>query len=236
MNNITIPQKVAAQIIQLSNSLRAINYSGNKSSVLIYRNIIRDNIHEILDKTFPLLSKELDTERKKRIIDNFILEHHANEAEFHKIATELICFIKNNNYLEDHLLCLIEYEWILYHIEISDSLEKIQTTKQYLPHEISGMKLKLNPTLKFIKLPFPIQDGIPIMNQSGDYIYGLFKNSANEILRKRLFSFDLSILNIIVDQNFSLIADIEKLTPEENKEYLQTWIIENITEEFISLN
>ena len=70
MNNITIPQKVAAQIIQLSNSLRAINYSGNKSSVLIYRNIIRDNIHEILDKTFPLLSKELDTERKKRIIDN----------------------------------------------------------------------------------------------------------------------------------------------------------------------
>lgn len=236
MNNNKIPTKVEAQIIQFSNSLRAINYSGDNPSILLYRNIIRDNIHEILNKTFPLLSKELNTERKKIIVDNFILKHSANEAEFHKIATELICFIKTSNYLEDRLLCLIEYEWILYHIEISECLEKTQTKEQYLPPEISKMKLKLNPTLKFIKLPFLIQDGIPIMNQSGDYIYGLFKNSANEILRKRLFSFDLSILNYIVDKSIDLISDIEELTPKENKEYLQKWIIENITEEFISLN
>jgi len=181
MNNITIPKRVEAQMIEFCNSLRAMDFSDENPSLLVYRNIIRDNIHEILDKTFPLFSKELEGKTKNKIVDNFLLQHNANEAEFHKIATELVCFIQNNDFVDTTLRCLIEYEWVLYHLEISDALQKLHTTKQCLPNQLSNMKLNLNPTLKFIKLPFPIQDGIPIMNQCGDFIYGLFKNSKNEI-------------------------------------------------------
>lgn len=236
MNNIAIPKRVEAQMIEFCNSLRAIDFLGNDSSVLIYRNIIRDNTHEILDKTFPLFSKELGGKTKNKIVDGFLLQHNASEAEFHKIATELVCFIQNNDFVDATLRCLLEYEWILYHLEISDKPGELYITKQYLPNLASNMQLKLNPTLKFIKLPFLIQDGIPLMDQGGDFIYALFKNSKNEILRKRVLSFDLSILNFIVDQKISLIADLEKLILDENKEYWHKWIIQNIAEEFVSLN
>lgn len=231
-----IPKTVEIQMIKLSNSLRAIDFSDVNPSVLLYRNMIRENTHEVLDKTFPLFSKELGDERKSVIIDNFLLRHHAKEAEFHKIATELVCFIQANEFLDATLRCLIEYEWILYHIEISDALCQSYATKEYSFNTVSNMELRLNPTLKFIKLPFPIQNGIPVMNQSGDFIYGVFKNSKGEVLRKRMLPFDLSILNFIVDKDIFLIADLEKSVLNENKEYLHKWIIENIAEEFIALN
>ncbi len=230
-----IPRTIEEQIDKLSESIRVIDFSGDPS-IHLYRNTIRSNIHEILDKTFPLLSKELDGENKEKIVDSFLLQHHAHEAEFHKIATELVCFIQKNNFLHTNLCSLVEYEWILYHIEITDTLCSTYIKKQYCPYEAPHMELRLNPTLKFIKLPFAIQDGIPVMNQSGDFIYALFKNSKNEIFRKRMFAFDLSILSCIVDKGIYVIADLEKLIADENKEYLYKWIVENITEEFIFLN
>ncbi len=233
MSSYVVPAKVEFQIDKLCNLIRKVEYSGDDLSVIIYRNIVRVHVQDVLKQTFPLLSQKLDNETQKRIIDDFILNHAANEAEFHKIATELIIFIKNNNYLVGELLCLIEYEWILYNMEISEGVSK----KGY---DISGLNLNthitLNPTLEVIKLPFLIQNGTPIMNQSGDYIYGIFKNSKNDILRKKLFQFDLLMLNYIVDQGISLVVDIEKLMAVENKQYLYKWIAENSIEEFIFLN
>lgn len=236
MNSIKIPAIVETRILQLSDSLRAVNFSGNDYSVGIYRNIIRANIHEVLEMVYPLLVKELGVKKKKSLVDNFLLKHHASEAEFHKIATELICFFQDSSFLDTALSCLAEYEWLLYYLEIMNIPVNTGYEKQFRPNYGCNMTLKLNPTLKFIKLPFPIQAGAPVINQPGDFIYGLFKSSKDEILRKRLFSFDLLILNLIIDKKIILVTDLENQVSDENKKYFQQWIIENIVEEFIFLS
>lgn len=239
MNNISIPKTVEAQMVHFSNLLRSIDLIGENSATMLYRNNIRNNIHEVLNKTFPLLSNELNNERKNEIVNNFFLKHCAKEAEFHKIATELVCFLQNNNFLDAALKCLMEYEWIIYNIEIAETIGMTDTKKQYYHTEMLGTEVRLNPTLKFIKLPFPLQNGYPSTGQyehDGCFIYGLFKNSKNEVLRKKILSFDLSVLNLIIDNGISLIEDLGKYLLDDNKESLHKWISENVVNEFIYIN
>ena len=98
----------------MQNFTQAIRY-GNSN-----REFIIGNVLGVLDNTFTYFSSYAYQELKDYIIKVFLEDNLSTEPAFHQIATDILKSSKKIKMAEE-LSKLIEFEWLFFCIEISDS-------------------------------------------------------------------------------------------------------------------
>lgn len=82
---------------------------------------------------FPLFCLRLHEADIHELVNDFIYHHNATQPEFHQIATELLVFIRQQDGLSANDLALLEYEWLLYAVEIDDNDVPAPKKHHYAP-------------------------------------------------------------------------------------------------------
>lgn len=253
-NKSEVPASLAIAETQFSSMLRSQYVDKNISShgLLLYRDIIRGNIHRVLQNAFPFFCIRSSDFQLSTLVDDFIFLHHASQPEFHQIATELLLFIRNQGNLSACDLALLEYEWLIYSIEIDDSTVPKPQEITITVDDMHQIKIIPNPTLKLVSLPFKIIDGEPYYHDGSlSHYYAIYRKYNGELYQKCLGHIDLFLLlkfkgkPISADALLSALSEVyykicnnhfqEDPPPSYSCTYLQSWLNISNNDGIISL-
>lgn len=214
--------------------------SNSCSGISLYREIIRENILGVLHGVFPLFCQSLDPIQCKQLIDDFLGQHSANQPEFHQIATELLLFIRQEMHISSEKMTLIEYEWLIYAVEIDENHVPQHQNFNLQPNELNleMIEVHLNPTLKLIALPFWLKDGEACYeHETAVHYYALYRKHSNILYQKKLSQIDVQLLSMIYDS--SVITTVALLKDKSHFSFsvtsLLAWLTANNNDECLSL-
>ncbi|NDO81153.1 hypothetical protein CJP72_10400 [Citrobacter sp. NCU1] len=217
-----------------SAQLRARVTTGETCSrgMSLYRKIVRENIGSVLQHVFPLFCRRVNNADICDLADAFLHQHQASQPEFHQVATELLLFIRQQRQLSPHDLALIEYEWLMYAVEIDDS-----HVPRPLKMPLSGdVEVARNPTLKIVALPFRIHEGEPCYEDEERLnYYALYRKHNNALYQKMLSQVDVRLLSVINHQIISAERLLNMASPFLADFSLRSWLETNNNDELLSL-
>lgn len=195
-----VPASLAAAQIEFSAQLRARGAEDKSSTcgMTLYRNIIRENISDVLQTVFPLFCRKEDRSAIYQRTDRFIYQHQSTQPEFHQIATELLLFLREKEPLSPYDLALVEYEWLLYAVEIDEG--EVPFPQPIIPQaaRLNNIDVIPNPTLKIIALPFCLKEGKPCAeDRTQQYYYAIYRKYNHEVYQKRLNPTDVQLLSTL---------------------------------------
>lgn len=202
----------------------------------LYRRIIRENISGVLQNVFPLFCRCLDDAGIRDLTDAFLHQHQANQPEFHQVATELLLFIRQQPEISSNALALVEYEWLIYAVEIDDSDDPLFPKFKPKPQQIDNIEVKPNPTLKIIALPFWLKEGEPCYEDvPALHYYALYRKNNNVLFQKKLNLADMQLL--LGMNNRDVTAEIlkDKSAPDFPAMLFTMWLKTNSDDELLSL-
>ncbi|HHR5551459.1 TPA: putative DNA-binding domain-containing protein [Klebsiella aerogenes] len=233
----SVPEILVTAESSFSSSLRAKSARDEKKSsgIFIYREIVRGNIHGVLQSVFPLFCLCLHETVTHELVNEFIYQHHASQPEFHQIATELLLFIRQQGGFSANDLALLEYEWLLYAVEIDDNDVPAPQKISLRSAERHNIAVILNPTLKIVALPFYIREGGQEYEQSAClHYYVIYRKYNNCLYRKKVTPLDIQLLYQIKDDvTLGGLFQDQKIEPGIP---LTKWLENNINEEVLFLN
>lgn len=233
-----VPALLANAEVEFSAQLRMRNTDDRISSrgMSLYRKIVRENTIGVLQSVFPLFCRSLNDADMCDLIDDFLHQHQAKQPEFHQIATELLIFIRQQPDISNKVLALVEYEWLIYAVEIDDVDVPLHNKIKITQGVIDNVALKLNPTLKIISLPFSLMGGEPCYESTRLlHYYVLYRKSNGEIYQKNLNDIDLRILLEINSQEMDFNIMKERLASYFSEGLFIEWIVINSNDELLSL-
>lgn len=207
----SVPALLATAEEAFSAQLRARNTVERVYSrgMMLYWRIIRENIVGVLRNVFPLFCRRLNDKDIDELLDGFLDRHQASQPEFHQIATELLLFIRQKSALSHQVLSLVEYEWLIYAVEIDESEVPRPQTLSLQTQKIDNIDIKKNPTLKIMALPFGLKKGEPYFEDRAClHYYALYRKNNNALYQKELGQSDLKIL--LEMNNHSVSASLLK--------------------------
>ncbi|WP_447873217.1 HvfC/BufC family peptide modification chaperone [Serratia fonticola] len=234
----SVPVLLANAEKSFSDQLRARN-SGERvysQGISLYRKIVRENINGVLQSVFPLFCDCLKEASVRNLIDDFLHQHHANQPEFHQIATELLLFIRQLSDISSKVRALIEYEWLIYSVEIDESDVPIPHKMRLQSKQINNVEIKMNPTLKIITLPFCLNEGV--LSDKGEGLlnyYALYRKRNNEIFMKKLNQDDLRFLLEMNDPDVTAKVLKNKIAHYFPAKLFTVWLENNSNDELFSL-
>lgn len=221
-----------------SAQLRARTTSSETCSrgMSLYRKIVRENIGGVLQRVFPLFCQLIKDADIQELVNAFLHQHQASQPEFHQVATELLLFMRQQRQLSPHDLALIEYEWLMYAVEIDDShVPPPQKTSLRLV-QTGDVDVVRNPTLKMVALPFRIHEGEPCYEDEGRLnYYALYRKHNNVLYQKRLSQVDVQLLSAINHQIISAERLLNTASPGLADFSLRSWLETNNNDELLSL-
>lgn len=234
----TIAHLAPALLVSAENafslSLRARNTTNEVHSrgISLYRKIVRENITSVLQSTFPLFTQKINDDGLNEIVDMFLYQHQASQPEFHQIATELLLFMRQQCQLSAQDLALIEYEWLMYAVEIDDHevppLRKIKSQMEWIPE----IEIQTNPTLKIVALPFLLKDGEPYYEEAAClHYFALYRKYDNAVWQKKLSETEVYLFSEMNNQ----VIRASSLTLFSQDTSFQSWLEVNNNDEIISL-
>lgn len=230
------PKSLIEAVAELSFRLRMTNLGDRDSSagLMLYRNILRENISNVLKSVYPLFYRLLSQKKVQYLINDFLLNHHANQPEFHKIATELLYFLRQNT--KPEYLAIIEYEWLIYRVEIEDKLILKPQKKEKDYSYSNNTKIVLNPTLKLIGLPFSINNNTLLYpNEASIFYYAIYRKNSGVIYQKRLSFLDAQLLLKLENQSLTLREFKKLAAPNTPSTFINLWLTTNNNDECLSL-
>lgn len=191
------PAVLVAAETKFSSRLRANSIDGDtcQSGLFLYRKVYRENISGVLKSVFPIFYQRLDLTGFYNLVNEFIYQHNATEPEFHQIATELLIFIRRQSQVSPLDLALLEYEWLLYAVEIDYSEVPQSNEISLVFGDYNYFEITLNPTLKIISLPFEIKGENLNFDREVNYYYAIYRGCDNFIYQKILGRYDLIFLS-----------------------------------------
>lgn len=230
------PAELTRHICEFSAQLRARQAISAPASVRNYREFLRANITGVIAGVFPLFSQQAGSARVEDLAAAFLAGHGAVEAEFHQIATEFVLFIHHRDDLTSDERQLIEYEWVLFCVEIDPSSVMASAVDPADRRSAAGMTLVLNPTLHCLRLPFALSAGQPVRCDPAEtLIYAIFRNRRDEVLQKQLLSFDRTLLHLCLDCGLSTLDDLRRQLPAGDARHLDRWLVSHQELDLISL-
>lgn len=233
-----VPDSLLAAETNFSVKLRASNKNGDlyPHGMLLYRKVVRENIVNVLNNVFPVFCHRLNNEITRELANDFIEQHHANQPEFHQIATELLLFIRQRTDLSIVDQSLIEYEWLIYALEIDES--HVPVPKQVVVENLntSQTQVKVNPTLRMVVLPFLLKDGTPRYEKKKQlYYYALYRKHDNTLFQKTLNITDIQLLQEAGNASVMVETLKDKAAHHINPQSLLQWLETNNNDELISI-
>ncbi|EEW6711853.1 hypothetical protein FJ881_23560 [Escherichia albertii] len=232
----SVPDVLITQTSIFSSRLRAKNAINGESSsgLFIYREIVRENIHGVLLSVFPLFFLRLHEADIHELVNDFIYHHNATQPEFHQIATELLVFIRQQDGLSANDLALLEYEWLLYAVEIDDNDVPAPKKTSLRSAELHNASVIWNPTLKIVGLPFYIGEGKQEYEQASClHYYAIYRKYNNCLYRKKITSLDVQLLHQVKEDESWAGILLNRKT--ESDESLIKWLRNKIKEEILFL-
>lgn len=233
-----VPASLLFEEARFAANLRAIGVENEicDPGILLYRKIVRENIYGVLQDVFPLFCRQFDGIRMRVLTEDFLYHHHASQPEFHQLATEWLLFIRQRSQMLPHNLALLEYEWLIYAIEINSSDVPLPQKMTLSPDDITAIEVIPNPTLKIIALPFLIKDGEPYYDDAPPpYYYAIYRKHNNEIYQKHLNHLDIQLLSSINEHTISANLLQQRCSHDFQNLQLSSWLEENNNDELIYL-
>ncbi|AIT08987.1 hypothetical protein LO80_02665 [Candidatus Francisella endociliophora] len=223
---------------KMQNFTHAIRYgNSNNEKIQMYREFITGNVSSVLDNTFPFFSIHASEELKQSILKIFFEDNVASEPAFHQIATEIL---KSSRSVEmsEELSKLIEFEWLLFSIEIEESKvnENDEITKSI---DFENLKsIKANPTLTFISLPFDINDlDENKLSADKDILYALYRNINHRTSYQRLSPLEFAVLSSALEKGVEVFDSEDfKQINNDQREYLINRLVSWHNQNMISLS
>lgn len=233
-----VPYSLLVAEKELSVKLRASNKDINlyTHGILLYRKIIRENIVNILNSVFPIFCRHLTNEEIRKLANDFIEQHHANQPEFHQVATELLLFMCQRTDLSTINQSLIEYEWLIYVLEIDES--HVPVPKQVAVESLNTCQtqVKINPTLRMVVLPFLLKEGEPRYEEKLQlHYYALYRKHDNTLFHKTLNITDVQLLQAAGNAGVMVEIMKDKVAYHINPLSLLQWLEINNNDEVISI-
>ncbi|WP_432772794.1 HvfC/BufC family peptide modification chaperone [Francisella salimarina] len=206
---------------KMQNFTHAIRYgSASDEKIQMYREFIVGNVSSVLENTFPYFNKHASQEIKDKILKVFFEDNISSEPAFHQIATEILKSSKSVE-MNEKLSKLIEFEWLLFSIEIDESkvFENIEITKNLSFKDIRD--IKENPTLTFILLPFDINDLDEEISIDKNIMYALYRNTNHRTLYQRISTLEYAVLSSALEKGIDIFESEDfKQIKNEQQEYL----------------
>lgn len=234
----SVPALLVTAQAEFSALLRASNSKEGTYSrgISLYRKIIRENISGVLERVFPLFCQRLNDSDIRDLVDAFVHQHHANQPEFHQVATELLLFIRQKTEISPRDLALIEYEWLIYAIEIDDGKVPPPKEIRLQPQQINLFAVKLNPTLKIVALPFWLDKGEPCY-EDAPYLhyYVIYRKYNNALYQKKLSQTEVQLLSEMNKKNIEVGSLQEKAELYLPAMPFYSWLEANNNDELVSL-
>ncbi|CAQ82964.1 MULTISPECIES: HvfC/BufC family peptide modification chaperone [Photorhabdus] len=234
----SVPVLLSSAEEAFSTLIRTRNIEGKALSPgeILYRKIIRENIDSVLQSVFPLFCQNISGDCMCTLVNDFIYAHCASQPEFHQIATELLIFICHQKNIPLRYLALLEYEWLIYSIEIDDSNVSKGQKIISLTEKMHCVDIIINPTLKITCLPFQIKKGKPCYeNFPLMYYYIIYRKRDNSIYQKNINDQDLKLISEIngrMTVETFIQRDSLSLFSDEN---LMSWLETNSSDEVLLL-
>lgn len=201
----------------------------------LYRKIIRENISGVLQSVFPLFCRRFNEAEICDLVDAILHQHQASQPEFHQLATEMLLFMRQQYQMMPQDLALIEYEWLMYAVEIDDSeVPRPQKMALSVAH-IDDTEVVRNPTLRIIALPFRIKEGEPCYDiQEPQHYYALYRKNNHALYQKQLSRVDVQRLSAINNIMAAKLL-LNKGELYSDKFSLCSWLETNNNDELLSL-
>ncbi|ASG67621.1 DUF2063 domain-containing protein [Francisella halioticida] len=218
-----IPESIKNKMQSFTHAIRYGNSTDEK--IEMYREFIVGNVSSVLENTFPYFNTHASQKLKDKIIKVFLEDNVAFEPAFHQIATEIL---KSSREIEmdKELYKLIEFEWLLFSIEISEFevSENTEITKAVGFKNIR--KVKANPTLTFISLPFDINSLNEEISVDQKILYALYLNVNHKTSHQRLSPLESAILSSVLEDDVSIFNSEDfKQINNEYKEHLMNRLV-----------
>jgi hypothetical protein len=222
----------------LSGFLRAGSQSRDTYplGVKLYRKVIRENVARVFYSVFPIFCRKLTNEKINDLVDTFIIQHQATQPEFHQLATELLLFMRQQPEILTGEQRLIEYEWLVYTIEIDECIVPEPQIKEAQNMDVQNMEIIVNPTLRIVALPFLLKDGEPCYEDAkSEHYYALYRKHDNTLYQKILCVADVHML-----LDAKSVGVTTKILKEKSAGYLTTltyeqWLSDNNNDELLSI-
>ncbi|MED7818629.1 MULTISPECIES: HvfC/BufC family peptide modification chaperone [unclassified Francisella] len=203
---------------------------GNSSdkSVQMYRDFIIQNISSVLENTFPYFSSYLSLDLKDQIIKIFLEQNSSFDPAFHQIATELLVCSKSVK-MSEQLSKLMEFEWLLYAIEISES--KIsQSSKINKDIKFSNIKeININPTLELISLPFDANNLDYNIDAKEEQSYIVYRDLDHHTHYQNISPIEFAMISSILERGIEVfeLTDFKNLDDRYKKYLIKQLVVWN---------
>ncbi|EPJ1876685.1 putative DNA-binding domain-containing protein (plasmid) [Klebsiella pneumoniae] len=234
----SVPASLAKAEADFAARLRARS-TGNDTcprGLALYRKIVRENICGVIQNVFPLFCRNLDNAGLDDLTDAFIHQHRASQPEFHQVATELLMFIRQQSNVSYQNNALIEYEWLMYAVEIDDSEVPQAQEIMFSTGLINNAYIEINPTLKIISLPFWLKEGEPCYDDSNMlHYYAIFRKNDKTIWQRKLNQNDVIILSEIKNSPMPIKALQDKVATLFPEMSFFSWLELGHNDELFSL-
>lgn len=233
-----VPDSLLVAEKNFSVKLRISNTEGSLYShgMLLYRKIVRENIVNVLKSVFSIFCRRLNNEGIRKLANDFVQQHHANQPEFHQIATELLLFMRQRTDLSKVDQSLIEYEWLIYALEIDESHVPVPKQVAVESLDTCQTQVKVNPTLRMVVLPFLLKDGEPrYVTKLELHYYALYRKHDNTIFQKALGITDIQLLQEVGNVGIMVETLKDKAAHHINTKSLLQWLKTNNNDEVISI-
>lgn len=183
---------------RITKPMEAFCASLRQGSMPIYSALLRENVLEVLRCSFPIFSQYMEADDLVSFAAGFIQSHAVQLPRFFEIATEAVRYAQSQKCLSTQFLCLMEYEWSLLAVEI-DAAHVLPSGKTSITAERvkRGIAVEMNPTLRFVSLPFDVQqlNKADLYKDSGaQHIYALYRSSTHAVLVRPLTQLDCVLI------------------------------------------
>ncbi|WP_150466443.1 putative DNA-binding domain-containing protein [Francisella sp. SYW-9] len=229
-----IPESIKNKMKAFTHAIRYGNSSDK--TIQMYRDFIIHNISSVLENTFPYFSSYSSHNMKKQIIEIFLEQNSSFDPSFHQIATELLRCSRSVE-MPEQLSKLMEFEWLLFSIEISES-KVIKSSRINEDINFSDIKeININPTLEFILLPFDASALDRNLDISKEQIYIAYRNSDHYIYYQNLSQIEFAMVSSISEKNVETfeLADFKSLD-DDYKKYLMKQLVAWNNQDIITLS
>ncbi|MGV3346498.1 putative DNA-binding domain-containing protein [Enterobacteriaceae bacterium LUAb1] len=230
-----VPHSLLDNTERLTQQIRAESHAAFSAGVICYRNLIRNNIDEVFSCAFPLACRQLTLPQKRSLISRFLTAHRAEEPEYHHIATELLRFIQQLPDIPSVLVAVMEYEWVLFCVEISAEKVSLPPADK-LTHSKKALSVTLNPTLVAIELPFNLDNAEENIISDGNYAYAVYRKFNYDICYKALTLVDQYLIQTLNNQRMIPISALRETCASQLADnVLDEWLLHSATSELIDI-
>lgn len=225
-----ISESIKSKMQSFTHAIRYGNSTDKK--IQMYREFIIGNVSGVLENTFPYFNTHASQELKNAILKVFFEDNISSEPEFHQIATGILKSSKSVE-MNEELSKLIEFEWLLFSIEIDESkvFKNIEITKNLSFRDIKS--IQANPTLTFISLPFDISNLDEKISADQNMLYALYRNVNHRTSYQRLSPLEFAVLSSMLEKGVSIVdlddfQQIDKKYKEQLIKSLVSWHNQNM--------